>query len=148
MMYEDIPAVCTNALQDGYDGRVIRRLAALMKPISRELSDQEVDPAFREIGSIAAPLYKTDVKLSLAIATARAALSGGRNVFDTATHIRIYIRNSGPKPEALSDTVRLAKESEHAPRHKWTELEQEIRRSLEALANHPDPVQGIELNRP
>ena len=48
---EDMPGFATNALEAGYDGPALRRLAGLMKPTSREIDDL-FQSALREIEQI------------------------------------------------------------------------------------------------
>jgi len=133
LFHEDLPSICIDALEYGYDGSMLRRLAGLLKPTSRDLTDAQVERAFREMG-IAAPLSERDCQLFLATETAQAAAAGTQNPFDAATHIRIGICNFKPEPPELAEIVRLSKESKRAPRCDWERLEKAIRRELEVLA--------------
>ena len=133
LSHEDLPAICIEGLEHGYDGPMLRRLAGLVKPTSRDVTDVQVARAFREMG-IAAPVSERDCQLFLAIETAQAAAAGTQNPFDAATHIRIGICNFKPEPAELAEIVRLSEESEHAPRWNWGQLEKGLRREFETLA--------------
>jgi hypothetical protein len=134
LSHEDLPAICIEALEHGYDGPTLRRLAGLLKPTSRDVTDVQIERAFREMG-VAAPVSEMDCKLFLATETAQAAVLGLQNPFDAATHIRIGICNFKPEPAELAEIVRLSKESERAPRWwDWGRLEKRIRREIETLA--------------
>src|SRR5262245_56140064 len=54
-MHEDLPSIAMDALRHEIDGPRLRRLAGLIKPNSGDISGQEVDAVFREMG-VAAPL--------------------------------------------------------------------------------------------
>jgi hypothetical protein len=133
LLPEDLPEICIDALDHGHDGPMLRRLAGLTKPTSRDLPERQVEGAFHEMG-IAAPISERDCQLFLATETAQAAVAGINNSFDAATHIRIGICHFKPEPAELSEIVRLSKESDHAPRGDWIRLEEKIRRALETLA--------------
>jgi hypothetical protein len=133
LSHEDLPAICIEALEHGYDGPMLRRLCGLVKPTSRDLTDVQIERAFHEMG-IAAPISERDCQLFLAVDTARAAAAGLQNPFDAATHIRIGICNFKTQPAELAEIVRLSEESELAPRGDWGRLEERIRRELETLA--------------
>jgi len=133
LLHEDLPEICINALEHGHDGPMLRRLAGLAKPTSRDLTETQVERAFHEMG-IAAPVSERDCQLFLATETAQAAVAEIQNPFDAATHIRIGICHFKPEPAELSEIVRLSEESEHAPRWDWGRLEEKIRRALETLA--------------
>jgi hypothetical protein len=108
---------------------MLRRLAGLVKPTSREVRVEEIDGAFRELG-IAAPLTIREAQLILATETARAAASGQKNPFDAATHIRIGICRFKEEPPELANIVRLSEKAERAPRPLWGKLKKEIRAAL------------------
>jgi hypothetical protein len=62
LMHEDLPAIAIEALEHGYDGPMLRRLAGLTRPTSRDIRVEEIDGAFREMG-IAAPLPMRQAQL-------------------------------------------------------------------------------------
>jgi hypothetical protein len=133
LSHEDLPAICIEALEHGYDGPMLRRLAGLVKPTSRDIAERQIEGAFHEMG-IAAPISERECQLFLATETARAAAAGTQNPFDAATHIRIGICHFKPEPSELAEIVRLSEESERAPRWEWGRLEKKIRRELETVA--------------
>ncbi len=132
-MHEDLPSICIDALEHGRDGPMLRRLAGLVRPTSRDVAEGQIESAFREMG-IAAPISQRDCQLFLATETAQAAEAGKQNPFDAATHIRIAICKFKAEPVELAEIVRLSKESERAPRWDWGRLEKRIRREIETLA--------------
>ena len=133
LLHEDLPSICIDALENGYDGPMLRRLAGLAKPTSRDLTEAQVERAFHEMG-VAAPVSERDCQLFLATETAQAAVAGTQNPFDAATRIRIGICKFKPEPAELAEIVRLSEESEHAPRWDWGRLEKRMTRALETLA--------------
>ncbi len=133
LCHEDLPGICIDALDHGYDGPMLRRLAGLTKPTSRDIQERQIKGAFQEMG-IAAPISEMDCQLFLATETAEAAVEGGKNVFDAATHIRIHVCKFKPQPAELSEIVRLSEESELAPRLSWGRLEKKIKEALATLA--------------
>jgi hypothetical protein len=108
---------------------MLRRLAGLIKPTSRDIRVEEIDGAFREMG-IAAPIPMREAQLILAAETARAVASGLQNPFDAATHIRFGICRFKAEPPELERIVRLSEKAEHAPRLWWWKLERDIREAL------------------
>src|SRR5579859_7843152 len=131
--HEDLPSICIDALEHGYDGPMLRRLAGLLKPTSRDVTEGQLERAFKEMG-VSAPISERDCQLFLATETAQAAAAGAQNPFDAATHIRIGICRLKQPPTELSEIVRLSKESEYAPRWDWGRLEKKLKRELETLA--------------
>lgn len=129
LMHDDLPSIAGDALEHENDGPMLRRLAGLIKPTSRDVSVQEVDEAFCEMG-IAAPLSMRDAQLILATETARAACSGLQDPFDAATHIRIYICGLKEDPPELATIVRLSEKAKHSPRFLWEGLKKEIQTAL------------------
>jgi hypothetical protein len=129
LMHEDLPAIAIEALEHGYDGPMLRRLAGMIKPTSRDIRVEEIDGAFREMG-ITAPVPMREAQLILAAETARAAASGLQDPFDAATHIRIGICRFKAEPPELERIVRLSEKAEHAPRLLWSKLERDIRDAL------------------
>jgi len=133
LAHEDLPAICIEALEHGYDGPMLRRLAGLVKPTSRDVTDAQVERVFHEMG-IAAPISERDCQLFLATETAQAAVAGLQNPFDAATNIEFGICKFRSESAELAEIVRLSKESDNAPRSDWGRLEKKIRRELETLA--------------
>jgi hypothetical protein len=133
LSHEDLPSICIEALEHGYDGPMLRRLAGLVKPTSRDIAERQIEGAFHEMG-VAAPISERECQLFLATETAQAAAAGMQNPFDAATHIRIGICNFKPEPVELAEVVRLSEESERAPRWDWGRLEKRIGAELETLA--------------
>jgi hypothetical protein len=131
--HEDLPPICIAALEHGHDGPMLRRLAGLVRPTSRDIAERQIEGAFREMG-VAAPISERDCQLFLATETAQAAAAGMQNPFDAATHIRIGICKFKAEPAELAEIVRLSEESERAPRWDWGRLEKRVRRELDALA--------------
>jgi hypothetical protein len=129
LMHEDLPAIAIEALEHGYDGPMLRRLAGLTRPTSRDIRVEEIDGAFREMG-IAAPSPDARSATTLAVETARAVASGLQNPFDAAAHIRIGICRFKAEPPELERIVRLSEKAEHAPRLLWSKLERDIRDAL------------------
>lgn len=129
LSYWQLPAICVQALEHGFDGRTLRILAGLVNPVETDIRPDEIDSAFREMG-VNAPIPKDVARLALATEAAKGALSGESNVFDEATHIRIHICNWDQAPPELQPIVALSDESEHAPRLKWNRLEKQLRRAM------------------
>jgi len=129
LSYSELPAISADALEHGFDGRALRRLAGLVNPVAREICLEEIDSAFREMG-IAAPIPKDEARLALATESAKRAISGESNVFDEATHIRIHICEWHNAPPELQPIVALSEESEHATRSKWKQLEHDLRDAM------------------
>ena len=69
------------ALEKGYGGNVLRRLAGLANPIQGEIRLEEIDSAFREMG-VAAPIAKDRARLIFAAELADRTIRGLSNVFD------------------------------------------------------------------
>lgn len=129
LSYWQLPAIAADALERGFDGPALRRLAGLVNPVTSDVRSNEVDSAFREMG-VAAPISKDEARLVLATESARRALSGESEVFNEATHIRIHICELRNAPAGLQSIVALSEESKHAPRSKWRQLEQDIRDAM------------------
>jgi len=105
--HEDLPSICIEAIEHGYDGPMLRRIAGLVKPTSRDVTDVQIERTFHEMG-VAAPVSERDCQLFLATETAQAAVAGLQNPFDAATHIRIGICNFKPEPAEFAEIVRLS----------------------------------------
>lgn len=129
LSYLDLPKVAADALELGFDGPSLRRLAGLISPVASDMRAEEIDSAFREMG-VAAPMGKDKARLTLAAKSARKAVRGDSNVFNEATHIRIHVCGLEEPPPELRKIVTLSEESEHAPRWKWKRLEQELKEAM------------------
>ncbi len=127
--YWQLPAISADALEHGFDGRFLRRLAGLVNPVASDIRPEEIDSAFREMG-VDAPIPKDEAQLALATEAARRAISGESNLFNEATHIRIHICEWRNAPAELKPIVELSAEYEHAPRWKWKQLEQDLRDAI------------------
>jgi hypothetical protein len=126
LSYWQLPAISADALEHGFDGRYLRRLAGLVNPVASDIRPEEIDSAFREMG-VDAPVPKDKARLALATEAAQRAMSGESNVFNEATHIRIHICEWHQAPPELQPIVALSEQSEHAPRWKWDQLEKRLR---------------------
>jgi len=129
LSYWQLPAISADALEHGFDGRALRRLAGLVNPVASDIRPEEIDSAFREMG-VSAPVPKDEARLALATEAAKRAMSSESNVFNEATHIRIHICEWHNAPPELRSIVALSEESEHAPRWKWDQLEKQLRDAM------------------
>jgi hypothetical protein len=125
LSYWKLPKIAADALEHGFDGSSLRRLAGLTNPVASDIQPEEIDSAFREMG-IPAPISKEVARLTLATEAATRALNGQSNVFDEATHIRIHLCNFSEVPPELTRIVTLSKETKHAPRTRWDQLERDL----------------------
>lgn len=98
------------------------------------MRQEEIDAAFREMG-VNAPIPKDKARLVLATDAAKRALAGEKNVFDTATHIRIHICELHDAPPELQPIVALSEKSEHAPSWQWKQLERQLRDAMTQFVN-------------
>jgi hypothetical protein len=126
LSYWQLPPIAADALELGFDGPALRRLAGLVNPVASDIRPEQIDSAFREMG-VTAPIAKDVAQLALASEAAKRATSGESNVFNEATHIRIHVCELHDPPSELQRIVVLSEESEHAPRGKWEELEKDLR---------------------
>lgn len=134
LSYWQLPDICVQALERGFDGRALRIIAGLSTTPGRLLTEtdiraDEIDSAFREMG-VNAPIPKNEARLVLATNAVRRALSGESNVFDEATHIRIHLCHWDEAPASLQPIVALSEQSEHAPRWKWNRFETQLRAAM------------------
>ena len=129
-----IPAVCIEAIERGFDGRALRRLSGLVNPVERDIRQDEIDTAFREMG-VNAPIPKDEARLALAAEAARRALAGETDVFNEATHIRLHICKWQEAPPDLRPIVDLSEQSEHASSWKWNKLEKQLRSAMAQFLN-------------
>jgi hypothetical protein len=133
LQYWKLPQIAADALERGYDGNSLRRLAGLMNPVESDIRTADIDSAFTEMG-VAAPLTEDYARLVLAAEAATKALHGDLNVFDAATHIRIHLCGFKDPPAELHRIVSLSKQSERgtAP---WRKLEAELKDAFRNLLN-------------
>lgn len=129
LQYWKLPLIAADALEQGYDGDALRRLAGLINPVASDIRPEEIDSAFKEMG-VAAPLAKDHARLVLAAESANKALHGDWNVFDAATHIRIHLCELEEPPDELHCIVSLSKQARHAPRTAWKRLETELKDAM------------------
>lgn len=136
LSYWQLPDICVQALECGFDGRALRIIAGLVNRgrllTETDIRTDEIDSAFRELG-VNAPIPKDEARLVLAANAVRRALSGESNVFDEATHIRIRLCHWHEVPSLLKRIVDLSAESEHAPEQKWDELEVRLREAMSSF---------------
>jgi hypothetical protein len=96
--------MAVKALEAGYDGSALRRLAGLSNPIGSDIRSEDIDAAFKEMG-VAAPISKDRARLILAAKSAAKVVHGDSNPFDEATHIRIHLCELKDSPEELRRTI-------------------------------------------
>ena len=131
LQYWKLPGIAANALEEGFDGASIRRLAGLAN-LGRggiredDIRPSEVDSAFCEMG-VDAPIAEEKARLVLAIESANKAVHGPSNVFDEATYIRIHLCHLSEPPETLRRIVNLSKESMNAPPSQWNRIETDLK---------------------
>lgn len=128
LQYWKLPQIAADALEQGYDGDSLRRLAGLTNPVASDIRTEDIDSAFIEMG-VAAPLTEDYARLVLAVESATKALHGDLNVFDAATHIRIHLCHFKDPPPELHRIVSLSEQSQRgtAP---WKKLEAELKDAL------------------
>ena len=132
LQYWRLPSICVEAIEHGFDGPTLRRLAGLANPAKRDIQQESIDAAFCEMG-VNAPISKEKAQLALATDAAKRALAGETNVFDEATHIRIHICELHDPPPELQPIVNLSKACKHPPRSQWDQLEKQLRDAMTAL---------------
>ena len=131
LQYWKLPGLALRALEEGYDGAALRKLAGLAN-LSRaqmradDVDAREIDAAFREMG-VKAPIKEDDARLILAIESANRALKSESNVFDEATYVRIHLCKLSEPPVYLKSIVNLSKESRNAPRSEWDRIEADLK---------------------
>ena len=137
LQYWKLPKLASDALEAGWDGPALRRLAGLATRSGSEiraddLRSDEIDSAFREMG-INAPISKDEARLILAVESASRAMDGRSNVFNEATHVRIHLCEFSDPPDLLSSIVKLSKEAEDAPRSQWAGIEADLKHAFADL---------------
>ncbi len=133
--YRKLPSVAADALEHGFDGQALRRLAGITNSVESEIQTAEVDSAFREMG-VTAPITRAEARLTLAAESARNAIIGSSNVFDEATHIRIHLCGVGEPPAELRKIANLSKQAHNAPRSEWKRLEFQLRDAMWEFVNN------------
>jgi hypothetical protein len=129
LSYWKLPDIAAEALIVGFDGVALRRLAGLTNFVQSDLIPADIDSAFREMG-VDAPISKDAARLALAVESARKALSGESNVFDEATHIRIYLCELGDPAPELHRIVSLSQDAQNTPRIRWKTIERELKTAM------------------
>ena len=127
LQYWKLPQIAADALEQGYDGDALRRLAGLMNPVASDIR-AEIDSAFTEMG-VSAPLTKDYARLVLATESAAKALHGDWNVFDAATHIRIHLCGFEEPPRELRSIVSLSKQAKRGSAG-WKQMEMELKDAM------------------
>ncbi len=125
LQYWKLPQIAADALEQGYDGSALRRIAGLSDPVASDLQDIEIDAAFREMG-VNAPISAVNARLVLATKSAQKALNGDSNVFDESTYVRIHLCKLSDGPDSLKRIVNLSREARNAPRSQWERIEADL----------------------
>jgi hypothetical protein len=128
LQYWKLPAIAIEALSNGYDGIALRKLAGWTNPIGSDFHPQDAELAFKEMGINS--ITKDEARLILAAESAAKALNGTSNVFDEATHIRIYLCELNAPPPELDRIVNLSKESKRGAKSSWESLENQLRTAM------------------
>jgi hypothetical protein len=126
LSYWKLPDIAAEALNVGFDGVALRKLAGLTNVVENDLIPADIDSAFREMG-VDAPISKDAARLALAVESARKAVSGESNVLDEATRIRIYLCELGDPAPELHRIVNLSRDAKNAPRIRWKTIEEELK---------------------
>ena len=137
LSYWKLPGIAADALEEGYDGPALRKLAGMSSLSTGELraesfQSDDVDSAFREMG-VDAPIARQEAQLSLAADSAKMALDGQSSVFDEAAHIRIHLCRMSDPPEELRRIVSLSEVASKAPRAKWGRMEGDLKDAFAEL---------------
>jgi hypothetical protein len=140
LQYWKLPEIAAGALEQGFEGPALIRLASLMNLGTHNLREEdigasEIDAAFREMG-VSAPITRDDARLALAIKSAQRVLSGHSSVFDEATYVRIHLCDLSEAPDSLNKILNLSRETRNAPRTEWDRIEAALTAAFsEFLAN-------------
>lgn len=131
LQYWKLPGIAANAIEEGYDGPALRRLAGLVTLSpgdirAEDIHESEIDSAFREMG-VDAPISKSASLMILAMECAAKALDGRSNAFDAGTYIRIHLCKLSEPPILLSRIVQLSAEARNAPRSEWGRIETDLK---------------------
>ena len=133
LQYWKLPKIAADALEHGFDGPLLRRIAGFEGLIASDIPQEQINAAFREMG-VDAPVSKADAMLSLAEQAAEDALSGHMSAFDAATYIRVHLCELREPPVLLSRIVKLSHEAETAPRQAWGRLESDLTEAMRQFA--------------
>src|SRR5215472_14390955 len=128
LQYWKLPQIAADALERGYDGDALRRLAGLINPVASDIRAEDIDSAFIEMG-VAAPVTKDYARLVLAAESATKALHGDSSIFDAATHIRIDLCEFEDPPPELHRIVSLSEQAERGTAA-WKQLETELKDAM------------------
>jgi len=126
LQYWKLAGIAIQALDLGYDGPALRRLAGLTDVAENEIPACEIDQAFCELG-VDAPVSKERARFALALDSAQRVHDGHANVFDEATYVRIHLCALSDVPPELKEIVELAREAKNAPRSRWDHIETELK---------------------
>jgi hypothetical protein len=131
---EDMPLFAADALEAGYDGPALRRLAGLIRPTSRDVGDLFRD-ALREIGKVKIQ-SKEQAVFSLSRETAADILQGRVDPVRGAEILARYAAMVG-YPESLAEFLQLSEMphwGDYAPNKQ--QLTQDILAQARELLDH------------
>lgn len=124
---EEAPIIGIDALELGFDGKYIRRLAGLIRPTTSEVDP--LMPGFLNELGVTTTVQRTEAGMTLALFVAEAIADGQLEPFTGAIYIWVHIVNQMyPKPPLeLLPFVGAASEYEDA---EWSNPPDEGRRKL------------------
>ncbi len=142
LQYWKFPQIAVDALEKGYDGPTLRRIAGMANLSSfdirvEEIGAEDIHAAFREMG-VEAPVARDAARFALAVESARRAINGQSNVFDEATHVRVHLCELSEPPESLSRIVNLSKEARNAPTSEWSRIEADLEDAFSDFLMHQE----------
>lgn len=131
LQYWKLPRIAADALEEGYDGPALRKLAWLTNLSTHDIRAEdigggEIDAAFCEMG-VDAPVAKDMARMILAVESAHRALNGQSCLLSEASHIRIHLCELSESPEPLKRIVSLSKRARNAPRSEWSRIETDLK---------------------
>lgn len=144
LAYWKLPDIAVEALEAGYDGIALRKVAGFTDVLAGDLTPNDIDCAFREMG-VESPISKDAARLALAAEAARKALSGKSNVFDVATHIRIHLCELADPPPELRQIVSLAQQCQRNAKRTSEDIERELRTAMSQFLKDHGNVIDISL---
>jgi hypothetical protein len=100
---EEMPGVAGQALELGYDGKNLRRLAGLANPTRRDVAEL-VDEALRELG-VKAPITRQEAALWMATLVAGEIIEGRVEPYAGACRIWLSYSADAPELKHWSDLV-------------------------------------------
>ena len=124
--------IAADALEEGYDGPALRKLAGLANPVESDFRPDEVDSAFAS-WVLTLQSQRTRPGWPLLSNLHIEAAYASSNVFDEATHIRIRLCGFSDVPMALMRVVELSNEAGNAPRSQWSRIEADLRSAFADL---------------